>query len=305
MAYIDYYKVLGIPKTASADEIKKAYRKLARKWHPDLNSNDENAHKKFQEINEANEVLSDPEKRKKYDQYGENWKQAEAYEKAGASGGFGGGKQYSYQDFGDMGGFDFGGFGDGGSGYSSFFENLFGSGRRSQRTSAYKGQDYSGQVRLSLRDAAVTHKQTIEVNGKKLRITVPAGVANEQQIKLKGQGGQSPNGGPNGDLYLTFIIDPDPVFKRDGNDLYVTATLDLYTAVLGGELMIDTLDGTVKMKVNPGTQPASKARLKGKGFPVYKKEGQRGDLYVVYNITIPTNLSDKQKDLFRQLQETQ
>ncbi len=306
MAYIDYYKVLGVPKTASADDIKKAYRKLARKWHPDLNPNDESAHKKFQEINEANEVLGDPEKRKKYDQYGENWKHAEEYEKAGASGGFGGGggRRYSSQDFG---GFDFD-FGDMGSGYSSFFENLFGGGgggsRRSQRTSAYKGQDYSGEVRLTLREAATTHKQTIEVNGKKLRITVPAGVANEQQIKLSGQGGLGTNGGPNGDLYITFIIQPDPVFKRDGNDLYETVNLDLYTAVLGGELMVNTLTGKVKMNVPAGTQPGVKARLKGKGFPVYKKDGQYGDLYVVYNVSIPTHLSDKQKELFRQLQET-
>lgn len=302
MAYIDYYNTLGVAKTATADEIKKAYRKLARKWHPDLNPNDDNAHKKFQEINEANEVLSDPEKRKKYDQYGENWKNAEAYEKAGASGGFGGRGQRTYQNF-DGEGFDFGGF-DGGSGYSSFFENLFGGGRRSGRTSAYKGQDYSGEVHLSMRDAARTHKQTIEVNGKKLRITVPAGVANEQQIKLKGQGAPGMNGGPNGDLYLTFIIQPDPVFKRDGNNLYVDASIDLYTAVLGGELLIDTLDGQVKMTVKPGTQPGSKARLKGKGFPVYKKDDHFGDLYVVYNVQIPTHLSDKQTELFRELQQT-
>lgn len=308
MAYIDYYKTLGVSKAATADEIKKAYRKQARKFHPDLNPNDKDAHKKFQEINEANEVLSDPEKRKKYDQYGENWKNAEAYEKAGASGGFGnagaGGGQYSYQDFG--GGFDFGGFG-GEGGYSDFFENLFGGGSRSgrSRTSAFKGQDYHGEVHISLREAAKTHQQTIEVNGKKLRITVPAGVANEQQIKLKGQGAAGTNGGPNGDLYITFIISPDPVFKRQGNDLYVETTIDLYTAVLGGELMIDTLDGKVKMKIPAGTQPGAKARLKGKGFPVYKKEGHFGDLFVTYNVTIPKNLSDTQAELFRKLRDSQ
>ena len=306
MAYIDYYKTLGISKTASQDEVKKAYKKLARKYHPDLNPNDESAHRKFQEINEANEVLNDSEKRKKYDEYGENWKHAEQYEQAkqqqGASGsGFGGGS-YSYGDFGE-----FGGFQDSDDGYSDFFEQLFGAaGRRSGRgrTSAYKGQDYSGQVSLSLREAAQTHKQTIDVNGKKLRITVPAGVTNEQQIKLKGQGGLASNGAPAGDLYITFIIQPDPVFKRNGNDLYVNANLDLYTAVLGGELLIDTLDGQVKMKVKPGTQSESKARLKGKGFPVYKKDGQFGDLIVSYNVQIPSNLTEKQKELFREIQQS-
>ncbi len=308
MAYIDYYSVLGVPKTASADEIKKAYRKLARKWHPDVNPNDEAAHKKFQEINEANEVLSDPEKRKKYDQYGQNWKDADAYQKAGGARSGGGGKQYTYQDFGDFGGFggnsnfDFGN-------YSDFFEELFGGGGRrssgSRRTTAYKGQDFSGEVHLSLRDAAKTHKQTIEVNGKKLRITVPAGVSDEQQIKLKGQGTPGTNGGPNGDLYITFRINPDPVFKRINNDLYITTNLDLYTAVLGGETMVETLDGKVKMKVAQGTQPGLKVRLKGKGFPIYKQDGTFGDLFVTYNIQIPTNLTDEQQTLFKKLQQSQ
>jgi curved DNA-binding protein len=303
MAYIDYYKTLGLSKTASTDDVKKAYRKLARKYHPDLNPNDKSAHQKFQELNEANEVLSDPEKRKKYDEYGENWKHADQFEQARQQqgGGFGGGGSYSAQDFGDFGGFS----GFGGGGYSDFFENLFGgSGRRSGRTSAFKGQDYSGEVHLSLRDAAQTHKQTIEVNGKKLRITVPAGVSNEQQIKLKGQGGPGSNGAPAGDLYITFIVQTDPVFKRNGNDLYVNADVDVYTAVLGGELLIDTLDGKVKMKVKPGTQPGSKARLKEKGFPVYKKEGQFGDLIVTYNVQVPTNLTEKQKKLFEELKQT-
>jgi curved DNA-binding protein len=307
MAYIDYYKTLGLSKTASTEDVKKAYRKLARKYHPDLNPKDESAHRKFQEINEANEVLSDPEKRKKYDEYGENWKHADQYEQARQQSGGGGGGSYSYEDFSNFGGGGFGGFDFGGSGaggYSDFFENLFGGGRAgSGGRSAYKGQDYSGEVRLTLQDAAQTHKQTIEVNGKKLRITVPAGVTNEQQIKLKGQGGPGSNGALAGDLYITFIIQPDPVFKRSGNDLYVDAAVDLYTAVLGGELMIDTLDGKVKMQVKPGTQAGSKARLKGKGFPVYKKDGQFGDLFVTYNVQIPTHLTEKQKKLFRELQQ--
>jgi len=298
MAYIDYYKVLEVNKTASPEEIKKAYRKLARKYHPDLNPKDTSAHKKFQEINEANEVLSDPEKRKKYDEYGENWKHADQFEQTRQQqGGDFGGAGYTYQDFGGFGNF-------GGGGYSDFFETLFGSaGRKSGRTSTLKGQDYSGEVHLTLRQAAQTHQQTIEVNDKKLRITIPSGIANEQQIKLKGQGGTGADGAPAGDLYLTFIIQPDPVFKRNGNDLYMDVNLDLYTAVLGGDLVIDTLDSQVKMKVKPGTQPGSKARLKGKGFPVYKKDGEFGDLIVTYLVQIPTNLTEKQKQLFQDLQQ--
>lgn len=303
MAYIDYYKILGIDKSASQQDIKKAYKKLARKYHPDLNPNDDSAHRLFQEINEANEVLSNPEKRKKYDEYGANWKQADQYEQArqqqGSTGGFGSGGGFSYEDF--SGGFG----GDNASGFSDFFENLFGGGSRrsGNRSSAFKGQDYTGEVHLSLREASQTHQQTINVNGKKLRITVPAGVTNEQQIKLKGQGGPGSNGAPAGDLYLTFVIQPDPLFKRNKNDLHINANVDLYTAILGGDLMIETLDGKVNMKVKPGTQPGSKVRLKGKGFPVYKQDNQFGDLIVTYNVELPTSLNEKQKELFEELQK--
>ena len=298
MAYIDYYKVLEVSKTASPEEIKKAYRKLARKYHPDLNPKDTSAHKKFQEINEANEVLSDPEKRKKYDEYGENWKHADQFEQASQQQGAGfGGAGYTYRNFGGAGDFS-------GADYSDFFETLFGGGgRKSGKTSAFKGQDYYGEVHLTLRQAAQTHQQTIEAGDKKLRITVPAGIANEQQIKLKGQGGPGADGAPAGDLYLTFILQPDPVFKRNGNDLYMDVNLDLYTAVLGGDWVINTMDGQIKMKVKPGTQPGSKARLKGKGFPVYKKSGEFGDLIVTYLVQIPTNLTEKQKQLFQDLQQ--
>ena len=301
MAYIDYYKILGVNKDASQDDIKKAYKKLARQYHPDLNPNDPDAHRKFQEINEANEVLSDPEKRKKYDQYGENWKHADEFEAQR--------KQYGQQGGGFGGGFSNGGgtywssSGDDGE-FSDFFESMFGSrrgggGRSNHR---FRGQDYTAELHLSLMDAAKTHKQVITVNGKNLRITVPAGVANGQTIKLKGQGGPGMNGGPAGDLYITFIIPDDSRFKRVGDDLYLTVPLNLYTAVLGGEQIIGTLDSKVKLKVKPGTQNNTKVRLKGKGFPVYKKEGQFGDLIVTYSIEVPTNLTEKQKELFREIQ---
>lgn len=315
MAYIDYYKILGVDKTATQDDIKKAFRKLARQYHPDLNPNDPNAKEKFQAINEANEVLSDPEKRKKYDEYGENWKHADEFEaqrKAyqNQQGGGGGDGEYWYSTdgthFSGFGGEGMHGFGGNGSGFSDFFEELFGhrgAGAGRGAHGAFKGQDIQGELQLTLREAATTHKQTFSVNGENLRITVPAGIANGQIIKLKGHGGKGVNGGPDGDLYITFNIADDPVFRRKDNDLYTDVNIDLYTAVLGGEVTVNTLDGQVKLKVRPGTQNDAKVRLKGKGFPVYKQDGTYGDLIVTYHVTIPTTLTDKQKDLFRQLQQ--
>lgn len=300
MAFIDYYSILGLSKNASADDIKKAYRKLARKYHPDVNPNNEEAHKKFQQINEANEVLSDPENRKKYDEYGENWKHAEEYEKArqqqaqnGGFAGFGGGGGYSFS-------------GDDGD-FSDFFESMFG-GRGSSsrgRSQGYKGQDYTTELHLTLREAAETHKQTLSVNGKNIRITVPAGVSDGQVIKLPKQGGKGANGGPDGDLYITFVIAEDPLLKRLGDDLHETVSLDLYTAILGGETTIETLSGKVKLKIKPETQNGTKVRLKGKGFPIYKKDGEFGDLYITYSIQIPTGLNEEQKELFKKLADSQ
>ena len=315
MAYIDYYKILGVDKTATQDDIKKAFRKLARQYHPDLNPNDPNAKERFQAINEANEVLSDPEKRKKYDEYGENWKHADEFEaqrKAyqNQQGGGGGDGEYWYSTdgthFSGFGGEGMHGFGGNGSGFSDFFEELFGhrgAGAGRGAHGAFKGQDIQGELQLTLREAATTHKQTFSVNGENLRITVPAGIANGQIIKLKGHGGKGVNGGPDGDLYITFNIADDPVFRRKDNDLYTDVNIDLYTAVLGGEVTVNTLDGQVKLKVRQGTQNDAKVRLKGKGFPIYKQDGTFGDLIVTYHVTIPTTLTDKQKDLFRQLQQ--
>ena len=305
MAYTDYYKILGIPKTASEEDVKKAYRKLARKLHPDLNPNDKEANKKFQQINEANEVLSDPEKRKKYDQYGEqygeNWENADQFEKARQSGAYGGQRRsgQTANPFSDFGSGD--DFGEGQ--YSDFFEQMFGSGARGSgsRSTKFRGQDYQAELQLSLRDAAKTHTQTLTINEKNIRITIPAGVEDGQVIRLKNHGAPGTNGGPHGDLYITFRIAPDPVFKRVENDLYITLNVDLYTAVLGGEVMVDTLDGKIKLKVKHGTQNGTKSRLKGKGFPVYKKEGSFGDLFVTYNVLIPTNLTARQNELFTEL----
>jgi curved DNA-binding protein len=289
MEFIDYYEILGIKKTATEEEIKNAYRKLARKLHPDLNPTDKDANKKFQQLNEANEVLSDPIKRKKYDQYGKDWQHSDQYEQARQSG-----RRNGRQ--GGAGGFE-------GDDFSDFFSSMFGGGG-SRSKAKYRGQDYNSQLQLTLREAYTTHQQTMTINEKTVRITIPAGVENGQSIKLKGYGAPGVNGGPNGDLYLTFAIANDPRFKRKGNDLYLNEDLELYTAVLGGDITIETMSGKIKLKVQPETQNGTKTRLKGKGFPLYKKEGEFGDLYITYSIKIPTNLTEKQKDLFKELATT-
>ena len=298
MQYIDYYKTLGLSKNATEKDIKKAYRKLARKYHPDLNPNDKEAEKKFKEINEANEVLSNPENRKKYDQYGENWKHAEEFEKAKQNqqyqysggntyqGGFAG-DDFSENDFSDI--------------FSSMFGGRTGGSYRSQNVK-FRGQDFNSELHLDLRSVYETQKKTITVNGKNIRITIPAGVENGQTIKIKGHGGPGVNNGPKGDLYITFVIENNTKFKREKSNLYLNQDLDIYTAVLGGEIVVETFNGKAKLKVKPETQNGTKVKLKGKGFPVYRKEGQFGDLFITYNIKTPQNLSEEQKELFKKLQ---
>ena len=300
MDFVDYYKILGIEKSASPKEIKSAYRKLARKLHPDLNPNDKDAKRKFQQINEANEVLSDPEKRKKYDQHGADWQHAAEYENARQQQQ----QQQQQQSSGRRGGQYPGGSPDGD--FSDFFETMFGGvggggGGGRGRQVKYRGEDYTSELHLSLAEAAETHQQTLAVNGRNIRITVPAGIENGQTIKIKGHGGPGVNGGPNGDLYITFTIENHPGIRRLGNNLYTTADLGLYTALLGGEVTLETLTGKVKIKVKPETQNGSKVKLKGKGFPVYKNEGENGDLYVTWSVKLPSGLSEKQKELFTEL----
>lgn len=291
MEFIDYYKILGVSKTASDSDIKKSYRKLARKYHPDLNPNDKEAERKFKEINEANEVLSNPENRKKYDQYGKDWKHAEEFEKAKQS-------QHQYKNTGQQ---HYRNYSE--SDFSDFFESMFGGSGRSTAygRTRYRGEDYNAELHLNLMDVYKAHKRTLTINKKNIRITIPAGVENGQTIKIKNHGGPGTQGGPNGDLYITFVIENKTPFRRNKSDLYLHVDIDLYTAVLGGEIMIETLDGKVKINVKPETQNGTKIKLKGKGFPVYKKEGQFGDLFVTYTIKIPKNLSEQQKELFRTL----
>ncbi len=288
MEFIDYYQVLGLQKNATADEIKKAYRKLAKQYHPDANPDDATSKKKFQQINEANEVLSDPENRKKFDKYGKDWQHSEAYEQQARQQ-----QQYGQQ---------FGGFENEG-GFSDFFSSMFGGGGGRRSTGRQKGQDINATFQLNLTDVFKTHQQTITVNGKNIRITIPAGVENGQVIKLNGYGQASANGGTGGDLFLTFKINNDTFFKRVGNDLQITQEIDLYTALLGGDANLTTMHGKLKLKVKPETQNGTKIRVKGKGFPLYKQEGIFGDLYVTYNVTLPTGLSEKELELFEALKK--
>ena len=293
MAFIDYYKILGISKTATDKEIKTAYRKLARKYHPDLNPENKEAELKFKEINEANEVLSDPANRKKYDKYGKDWKHGEEYEKARQQ------QQQSHQQSGRQ------NFSD--DEYSDFFESMFGGGGRSSynkgRSPKFKGQDYNAELQLNLKDVYTSQQQVLTINGKKIRLTIPAGVENGQVIKIKEKGGVGSNGGPNGDLYIKFTVDNHTQFKREGNNLYLNIDLDLYTSILGGEIKVDTFNGKVKLTIKPETKNESKVKLKGKGFPIYKKEGTFGDLIITYHILIPTNLNEKEIELFKELQK--
>jgi curved DNA-binding protein len=296
MEFIDYYKILGLDKNATEKQIKSAYRKLARNYHPDLNPNDEGAKQKFQQVNEANEVLSDPEKRKKYDQYGKDWEHAEAFEqarKARAESG-GPGQRYTYSTGGE-------------SEFSDFFESMFGgfgAGRSRRSQQGFKGQDFNANLQLSLKDVYRTHKRTLTIGDKNIRITIPAGIEDGQTIKIKGYGGPGINGGPKGDLYLTFNIVNNTKFRRDAANLYKTIRLPLTTAVLGGELTADSFDGKVKLKVKPLTQNNTRVKLKGKGFPKYKQEGSFGDLIITYEVQLPDKLNAEQKSLFEALKKS-
>ena len=287
MEFIDYYSVLGLQKNASADDIKKAYRKLAKQYHPDANPNDATAQKKFQQINEANEVLSDPENRKKYDKYGKDWQHSAAFEQQARQQ-----QQYGQQ---------FGGFENEG-GFSDFFSSMFGGGG-GRRGGRQKGQDINATFQLNLTDVFKTHKQTITVNGKNIRITIPAGIENGQVIKLNGYGQAGAGGGVAGDLFLTFQINNDTFFKRVGNDLQITQEIDLYTAILGGDINLNTLHGMLKLKVKPETQNGTKIRVKGKGFPAYKQDEVFGDLYVTYTVKLPSSLTEKEIELFQNLKK--
>ncbi|RPI14133.1 MAG: J domain-containing protein [Ignavibacteriae bacterium] len=312
MEYKDYYKVLGVEKNATQDEIKKAYRKLAVKYHPDKTKGDKASETKFKEINEANEVLSDPEKRKKYDRLGENWRQYEQH--GGQQGGFdwsqyasqGSGRTYSYEgDFSDI-------FGN--SGYSDFFDMLFGQGfgasqqRRNRtggarRATVAKGEDMSAELEITLEDAYHGAQKIFTINGQGIKLNIKPGITDGHLLKLSGKGSPGMQGGTPGDLLLTIKIAKHPVFDRKGDDLYADIDVDLYTAILGGKASFKSFKGNVKVDIPKGSQNGKLLRLQKLGMPKYGHANEFGNLYLKLNINIPEHLSAKEEQLFKELQK--
>ena len=310
MKYKDYYKILALKKDADQKDVKKAFRKLAAKYHPDKNKGGKKAEDKFKEVNEAHEVLSDPEKRKKYDTLGANW---QAYEQGG-----GDWRQYANQSRPEGGSqtFTFEGapsefFGGGGSGeFSSFFDMFFertqGSTRRTQRgrkQTGFKGQDIQAELPITLFEAYQGSKRTFELGGKKMRISIKPGSYDGQKLKLKGQGQPGKNGGPKGDLYIKLKVEKDVRFTRDGDNLIVAAIVDLYTAVLGGKIDVNTMKGIIKVNVPQGSKSGSTLRLKGKGMPKYKNPKSHGNLLIKLDVIFPKNLTKEEMKLFEKLKE--
>jgi curved DNA-binding protein len=298
----DYYQILGVPRTATQDNIKKAYRQLARQYHPDINQSNKQAEAKFKEINEANEVLSDPQKRQKYDALEAQLRQ---HQRSGGQPGDFDWNQWSTQtqsyDAGDLNDL----FGDGG--FSDFFMRIFGgagSGRPgggSVHRVSTRGRDYEQPIEIPLREAFTGTTLTLQKDGQKLEVKVPAGVKTGSKIRMAGQGAAGQQGGAAGDLYLTITVQPDPHFERDGDDLKTEAPVDLYMLILGGEALVKTLSGQVGMKVPPETQPGRIIRLRGQGMPQLRDPQQRGDLYVKVQAKLPQHLSTEEKKLFEQL----
>lgn len=298
MDYKDYYKILGVSKSATTEEIKKAFRKLAVKYHPDKNAGDKASEEKFKEISEANEVLSDPEKRKKYDVLGENWKQ---YQQQGSQQQEGfdweqyqnrGGQQRSYSYNSD----DFGQ----GENFSDFFESIFG-GRYGGSQTSQKGGDYRAEAEISLEEAYAGTTRVMEVNGEKLQMKFKPGIKDGQELRIKGKGAPGINKGSRGDIYITIHVPPHPHFERKENDLHCETPVDLYTLMLGGKATIRTLKGTIKIDIPKETDNGKTLRLKGMGMPVFGKEGAFGDLYAKTKVILPKNLTKEEISLFEQL----
>jgi curved DNA-binding protein len=300
MEYKDYYSVLGVAKTATPEEIKKAYRKLAVKYHPDKNAGDKTSEAKFKEVAEAYEVLSDADKRKKYDQLGSDWKK---YEHAGGPNARGNGKgQSSYE--GDPSDFF------GGSGFSDFFESFFGGGARggSRRWSQdfdFEGpaNDLSGEIPISLYEAYHGAERVIDLQGEKIKVRIKPGAYEGLQLRVKGKG-QRTSSGKTGDLYLNVHVNHDEKLQLKGNDLHMTQNIDIFTAMLGGKVEVNSLSGKVNITVKEGTQNGKVVRLKGKGMPLYGKAGEFGDLYITFRVVLPEHLTEEQKELARKMQKT-
>ncbi len=297
MEYKDYYSVLGVGKKASQEEIKKAYRKLAVKYHPDKNPGDKAAEEKFKEISEANEVLGDPEKRKQYDKLGANWKQ---YQQSGYDQGPfgpGGRRTYSYGTGGDS---DF--FGSGG--FSDFFESFFGRGRQygpfGQGDFEAQPSDLTGDLSITLEEAFHGTERLVDLGGERIRLKIKPGAYEGLTLRARGKGQKSPSGKA-GDLHLNIHLQPHPRYERRGDDLHMEASIDMFTALLGGKKEIDTLSGKINITLKEGTQNGKIVRIKGKGMPLYGKAGQHGDLYIKLVVKLPEHLTPHQKQLLQKL----
>ncbi|HHS97481.1 MAG TPA: J domain-containing protein [Chloroflexi bacterium] len=310
MEYKDYYQILGVSRDATEDEIKRAYRRLARKYHPDVNPGDKEAEERFKEINEAYEVLSDPEKRRKYDQLGAAWRE---WERMGGqpddfdwsqwvSAAPGGQRVYvrygTAEDLEDL-------FG-GSSPFSDFFTQIFGGlggapGGFEFRARPRRGQDLEHEVEISLEEAYHGTTRLLQKDGRRLQVKIPPGAYTGLRIRMAGEGGPGAAGGQPGDLYLRVRVAPHPRFERRGDDLYTTVPVDLYTAVLGGKVRVETLAGPVMLTIPPGTQNGQTFRLRGKGMPKLRQKGQYGDLYARVEVRLPTRLTPRQRELFEEL----
>ena len=296
MDYKDYYKILGVERNASEDDIRKAYRKLAMKYHPDRNPNDKQAEEHFKEINEAYQVLSDVKKRAHYDRLGSDYSNWQQRGEPGdfnwdQYGGFPGGVRVEYGDLDDL----FGGAG----GFSDFFRTIFGRGAEGVGTGARTGsrqqpQGYQQELPITLDEAYNGTTRLLQSDGKQKQVRIPAGVRTGSKVRVAGAG-------PNGlDLYLIVEVQDDKRFERRGNDLHTTATVDIFTAILGGEAEVETLGGKIKLNVPAGTQPEQVFRLAGRGMPSVKNTNEKGDLYVRLKVQIPKYLSPKQRELLEE-----
>ncbi len=306
MDYKDYYQILGVPRNADTKTIKKAYRELARQYHPDVNKSPE-AEARFKEINEAHEVLSDPEKRRKYDQLGSSYQAWQ--QRGGAPGGFDWSQWFTPASApgaaGGMGGFSdffeaiFGGMGGlGGSVQYTSLDELLRGGRAAPRQS--RGRDLDAEVAITLEEAYHGTTRLLSKDGRRLQVKIPRGARTGTRVRIAGEGGRS-RSGQAGDLYLNVTVQEDERYERQGDDLYEDITIDLYTALLGGEVQVPTLTGSVTLRINPGTQPGQLVRIKGRGMPVLRHKETYGDLYVRINVDLPRDLTARERALYREL----
>lgn len=311
MEYKDYYQVLGVDKSASEKDIKKAFRRLARQHHPDVNPNNPQAEERFKEINEAYEVLSDPEKRSRYDQLGADWQRWQ--QMGGRPGDFdwsqwttgrpGERVHVRYgtpEDLEDL-------FG-GGSPFSDFFSQIFGGMGASAGPSGFqyeirsrRGQDYEQPVEITLQEAYAGTSRILQKDGRRLEVKIPAGADTGTRVRMSGHGGGGTAGGPSGDLYLRVTVMPHPRFERKEDDLHTTVKADLYTMVLGGKVRVPTMKGDVELTIPEGTKNGRTFRLRGKGMPRLRQPDQHGDLYARVEVRLPTHLTPRQRELFEEL----